>query len=286
MIHPSIRHAGRPQPSGKCRRVAASPRRRVAARRAQAARMAMAMASSERLHQVERSGCAAPLRRMSSRSASLSRGQQDRRAMPARWAPSTFSFTPPMGSTRPRGAGSPPVMARSPRDRRRDERALSRARAMVTPAEGPSLGMAPAGTWTWIVLAHEPFAGHAELGGAGAGVRERRAAALLHHLAELAGEHEVALAREHAGLDVHDVAAGLRVIHPGRHARLLAAADARREHLRLAEEGRAPRGGGVRRAPARAPRPWRCGARPCGAMEARARSSWRARPASRVYWPR
>ena len=82
----------------------------------------------------------------------------------------------------------------------------------------------------------EPALGHAELGGAGAGVGERGAAALLHHLAELAGEHQLALAGEDAGLDVHDVAAGGRVIHPGGHPGLLVAAPQRRVDLGLAQQ--------------------------------------------------
>src|SRR5881628_3416514 len=60
----------------------------------------------------------------------------------ARTAPSTFSLTPPIGSTRPRNVISP-VMARSWRAGRRDSAETS-AVAIVTPAEGPSLGMAPA----------------------------------------------------------------------------------------------------------------------------------------------
>ena len=65
--------------------------------------------------------------------------------MPARTAPSTFSLTPPIGNTLPRSVISP-VMARSWRAGRRDSADTS-AVAIVTPAEGPSFGMAPAGTW-------------------------------------------------------------------------------------------------------------------------------------------
>ena len=63
----------------------------------------------------------------------------------ARRAAITFSFTPPIGSTCPVRVNSP-VMAIF----------LStgfwiiidsRAVAIVTPAEGPSFGVAPAGTW-------------------------------------------------------------------------------------------------------------------------------------------
>ena len=55
-----------------------------------------------------------------------------------------FSFNPPMGSTLPRNVISP-VIATSCRTGIPDS-ALSRAVIMVTPAEGPSLGMAPSGT--------------------------------------------------------------------------------------------------------------------------------------------
>ena len=66
--------------------------------------------------------------------------------IPARTAPSTFSLTPPIGSTRPESVISP-VIARSRRTGRPDS-AETMAVAIATPAEGPSLGMAPAGTWT------------------------------------------------------------------------------------------------------------------------------------------
>ena len=68
--------------------------------------------------------------------------------IPARTAPSTFSLTPPIGSTLPLRVISP-VMAMSCRTGRPDN-ADTTAEAMVTPAEGPSLGMAPAGTWMWM----------------------------------------------------------------------------------------------------------------------------------------
>ena len=63
--------------------------------------------------------------------------------MPARWAARTFSFSPPTGSTRPRRVISP-VMATSRRTGRPVSAEIS-AVAMVMPADGPSLGMAPAG---------------------------------------------------------------------------------------------------------------------------------------------
>ena len=64
--------------------------------------------------------------------------------IPARCAASTFSFTPPIGKTLPRSVSSP-VIARSERTGRpvaSDASAVS----IVTPADGPSFGIAPAGT--------------------------------------------------------------------------------------------------------------------------------------------
>src|SRR3989449_236202 len=83
----------------------------------------------------------------SSRSAAFSLGSTIVR-IPARTAPNTFSFTPPIGSTRPRRVTSP-VIARSWRAGRRDSTETS-AVAIVTPADGPSFGMAPAGTCMWM----------------------------------------------------------------------------------------------------------------------------------------
>ena len=68
--------------------------------------------------------------------------------IPARCAPRAFSLIPPMGSTRPRSEISP-VIATSSRTRR-PVAAEARAVAIVMPAEGPSLGTAPAGTWMWM----------------------------------------------------------------------------------------------------------------------------------------
>ncbi|MNT70321.1 hypothetical protein D3C72_2086940 [compost metagenome] len=68
--------------------------------------------------------------------------------MPPRRAASSFSFSPPIGSTRPRRVISPviatsleigiPVITETI------------AVAMATPADGPSLGVAPSGTCTWM----------------------------------------------------------------------------------------------------------------------------------------
>mmetsp|Transcript_47263 Transcript_47263/g.120579 ORF Transcript_47263/g.120579 Transcript_47263/m.120579 type:complete len:241 (-) Transcript_47263:1911-2633(-) len=84
-------------------------------------------------------------------------------AIPACAAASTFSFTPPTGSTSPRRLSSP-VMATSPRSGRPEKR-LSSAAASVTPAEGPSLGMAPAGKWTCTSLVKTHGAPEAERAG-------------------------------------------------------------------------------------------------------------------------
>ncbi len=84
---------------------------------------------------------------MSSRSRSLRRGRM-MVLIPARRAASTFSLMPPTGSTLPRSVISP-VIARSDLHGRPVSSEASDA-AMVTPADGPSLGIAPAGTWTWM----------------------------------------------------------------------------------------------------------------------------------------
>src|SRR6478752_4876041 len=83
----------------------------------------------------------------SSRSGSLRAGMKtvDR---PARWAASSFCLTPPIGSTRPFSVTSPvmPTSDRTCLPVAMDTSAVT----MVTPADGPSLGTAPAGTCTWI----------------------------------------------------------------------------------------------------------------------------------------
>ena len=68
--------------------------------------------------------------------------------MPARDAASTFSFTPPIGSTSPRREISPviAVSLRTVRPVSSDTSAVN----IATPALGPSFGMAPAGTCRWM----------------------------------------------------------------------------------------------------------------------------------------
>ena len=67
--------------------------------------------------------------------------------MPARSAASAFSLTPPIGSTWPVRVISP-VMATSSETGTPIASEAS-AVAMAVPAEGPSFGTAPAGTWMW-----------------------------------------------------------------------------------------------------------------------------------------
>ena len=68
--------------------------------------------------------------------------------IPARRAARSFSFSPPIGNTRPRRVISP-VMAISRRTGM-PVRMETMVVAMAMPADGPSLGVAPSGTWTWM----------------------------------------------------------------------------------------------------------------------------------------
>src|SRR5450759_5561606 len=65
--------------------------------------------------------------------------------IPALYAASTFSLIPPTGRTAPRKVISP-VMARSFLILRLVRKEVMAVR-IVTPADGPSLGIPPAGTW-------------------------------------------------------------------------------------------------------------------------------------------
>mmetsp|Transcript_4643 Transcript_4643/g.13663 ORF Transcript_4643/g.13663 Transcript_4643/m.13663 type:complete len:279 (+) Transcript_4643:496-1332(+) len=80
----------------------------------------------------------------SRRSFSLACGSSTVRT-PARCAATTFSLMPPTGRTSPRRVISP-VIATSLRTRRPVRRDVS-AVVIVTPAEGPSFGVAPSGKW-------------------------------------------------------------------------------------------------------------------------------------------
>ena len=85
----------------------------------------------------------------SERSFSLSFGRIASK-IPARCAASSFSLSPPMGSTLPRSVISP-VIATSWRVGMLVS-ALTMALAMVMPADGPSFGIAPSGTCTWMSM--------------------------------------------------------------------------------------------------------------------------------------
>ena len=77
--------------------------------------------------------------------------------IPMRCAASSFCFTPPIGSTRPVREISP-VIATSARTGRPDSSDAS-AVVIVTPADGPSFGVAPAGTWMWTPRSFMPTTG-------------------------------------------------------------------------------------------------------------------------------
>src|SRR5438093_1974635 len=68
------------------------------------------------------------------------------------------------------------------------------------------------------------------------GVRQRRTGGLLHDVAQLTGQDQLALAAHDAGFDEHDVAADGRVIHPCRHADLIRAGHPLGMHLRPPDE--------------------------------------------------
>ncbi len=125
--------------------------------------------------------------------------------MPARWAAMTFSLTPPMGRTSPRRVISP-VMARSGRTVLPVKRETS-AVYMATPAEGPSLGTAPAGTWTWTSILEKESGSMPSLFGVVLEQGEGGLDGFLHHFADLAGELEGAFAGHLCGFDEEDFAA-------------------------------------------------------------------------------
>ncbi len=90
------------------------------------------------------------------------------------------------------------------------------------PAEGPSLGIAPAGTWMWMSRS-KSFSSIRQERRVTAREGPRGARGLLHDVAELSGQDELALAAHQRGLDEHDVAAGRRVVHARRNADLVLA---------------------------------------------------------------
>ena len=116
---------------------------------------------------------------------------------------------------------------------------------MATPALGPSLGMAPAGTCTWMSDFSNTLCSTPSDDARALTRLERRLRALLHHVAELAGEDQPAAAGHAGALDEQDVAAGRRPGKPGRHAGHARA----HRHLALeaaAAEDRVQIGGSIR----------------------------------------
>ncbi len=93
--------------------------------------------------------------------------------------------------------------------------------AIVTPARGPSLGVAPAGTWMWTVVFSKMAGIEPELLRPRPDVAHPGTRRLLHHVAELAGQDEVVLAVHLRGLDLDDVAAGVADDEAGHHADLV-----------------------------------------------------------------
>ena len=217
----------------------------------------------------------------SSRSGPLRSGRTTS-VSPARWAASTFCLTPPMGSTRPCSVTSPvmPTTERTGTSRSR----LTSAVVMVTPADGPSLGTAPAGTCTWKRLPAKAAGSIPSSLGVRAHVGEGDLRRLLHDVAQLAGEGEPLGPVGHARLDEEDVAAGAGHGQAGDHAGHAGAVGRLEEEVRPAEP--APHVVGLdddRSLRARRRRAWWP---PCAAAcRARARGSARRPPGcSRPRW--
>ena len=170
----------------------------------------------------------------------------------ARAAAMTFSLMPPTGSTRPRRLISP-VIAVSLSDgapgQQRDERGEHR-----DPGRGAVLRDRAGRDVDVDVARLEQLRVDAEPDRAALDQRQRRLRALAHHLAELAGQDEAALAGNAGRLDEQDVAADRRPGEPGRDpgdagAHLdLALEPARSEHLVQVGGGRSSR---ARRCPRR-----------------------------------
>ena len=196
---------------------------------------------------------------------------------PARWAASTFWRTPPMGSTRPCRVTSPvmPTTERTGTSRSR----LTRAVVMVTPADGPSLGMAPAGTCRWNRLPAKTGRVDAQRLGVRAHVGEGDLRRLLHDVAQLAGEGQALGPVHHRGLDVEHVATGSGDGQAGGHAGHRGAVGGLEE-----EAGAGPASPGRRRrrrSAASPPRPTAMRAATLRSSRPSSRSSERT-PASRV----
>ena len=93
--------------------------------------------------------------------------------------------------------------------------------ASVMPADGPSFGIAPSGHVNVHVGPLVEVLLDAEFLGLRAHVAHRRLRRLLHHVAELAGERQVPLARHQRRFRDQDLAADLGPRQPGRDADLV-----------------------------------------------------------------
>ena len=93
--------------------------------------------------------------------------------------------------------------------------------AMVIPAEGPSLGMAPSGMWMWKSFCGEDLDVDPELRGVGPGIAQGGLGRFLHDVAQRAGQEQPALALHLRRLDEQDLAARLGPGHAGGHADLV-----------------------------------------------------------------
>jgi hypothetical protein len=101
------------------------------------------------------------------------------------------------------------------------ERAETRAVAMVMPAEGPSLGIAPSGMWMWISVCAKISSSIPSSRRPGSGVGVGRLGRLAHDIAELAGQLEDALSLHRDHFDEENVAAGGGDRESGRHPNLV-----------------------------------------------------------------
>ena len=153
----------------------------------------------------------------SSRSRSFRLGRISER-IPARCAARTFSLIPPTGSTLPRSVISP-VMATSLCTGRRVASEAS-AVMIVTPAEGPSLGMAPSQPHV-DGLALEELGIDGERLGMGPHVEDGGLRTLAHDVAEHTGQDQALFgARHHRHLHEQHIPTGRRPCQTRRNTRV------------------------------------------------------------------
>ena len=125
-------------------------------------------------HRVEASSARAPPRGCRRGRRGCARAGS-RRSGPAAWAASTFCLRPPIGSTRPCSVTSPVIPTVCLTGPAADSSEAS-AVTIVTPALGPSFGIAPAGTCTWNSLVLERVARRCRAPRRGRGRRRARSA--------------------------------------------------------------------------------------------------------------